>query len=539
MIATDKLFSKFLCTSYLVSALVGGLVDRECEMKIFDILSKVYLIKDEEKLNKFRALSFNEDYYGMNTLAEYERTCRMLEYAQMRGIDTSLTDEDRLILSAKRIALRSAKEILPEVENLNPDTLTDALLKGISVGNVTAMTTLAFLNETGIAIGKNHRRAVVNLNHAARWNSISANLLLAYFDTSRVSECIARILASDKGSDTQELVQYVCECYGVDTPESDVSSGLLERAFCLGAVERHVCDVTFEGIIYSSAIPVPDKKRAIESYNKGTMNLYDAIPADAATDTAMVWDKGAFSDIAIVREDEIRRIKRNLIGIKGRAKPQYKPLMLVCRDAYVLHEYKRALGRALCKNPIRMLDARHFNDYTFSQTANNVFLSEISSTHTTSTVFMIDSCHALGPVAVSMLSKYLRGDTRAEFRLLQPSLGFDLSGILPVLFSQAEPDGALSDYCDVIRLNPITAEEKGVVISDILERYLDAYGIENVTLCDAVVDILKTKSTEQIEECVDEVVKYMALEDREGEVDEEAFKLIMKDIRVTTVKFGF
>lgn len=539
MIAKDKLFSKFLGTAYLLEALVGGLISRAEDIEIFNKLAEIYLIDDVELLDRFRELSFSEDYYNMNTLEEYERACRMLEYAQVRGIDAGLTPDDKRILSAKRVALRCAKDILPEVENLNPDAVTDALLKGISVGNIIAMIGLAFLNYTGYAIGKNPRRALVNLNHAARWNSLDANLFLAYFDPSRAQECIARILASDKGSDTKELADLVSQAYGVSEAASDECSALLERAFCLGAVERNICDVTFEHIIYSGVISPSDKKMIIESYNKNTMAHYDGIPAYADATTPMTWDRGAFSDMSIKREDEIRRIKSNLVGIKGRARPHYKPLLLVCRDAFVLGEYKRALGRALGANPIRVLDARHFGDYTFSQSTSNVFISEIAISRTMSTVFMIDFVHAINPGLMPSLCKFLDAGTRAHFRILQPSVGIDLSGILPILFSQSEPDGELEQYCDVIRLAPISDAEKGCVISEILERYLDAYDIENVTLSSSVIEKLKGKSCEQIEDAIDEIVKYMALEDKSGVVDDECLTLVLKGVLKNTVKFGF
>ena len=540
MKTTNKLLVKLLSRYYLTVALGCAFLTEADRHEAFEILKRIYCRENDEQLAKYEQLSENAPYGKMMTLADYERECRIIEYSTLVGSKMELTAEDRIILAAKGEALRYKQQIVTFGANFTSDALTEQLLEASSKGNIHALGVFAFMEHYGIGIGMNKRRAERNVEKAVRWNDLDAILLGLEIYPERADMYMSKLVTVFRGDDEREILSEIAAFRGANIPDArDKNTTLMEKAFLIGAVEREKYEVKFASFIYTDVMRYEDKSRIITNYKKESAPIYDDIPTHIDMADAITVDYSALEGLKLCREGEIRKIKRNLVAAHTRRNKFYRPLLIECRDWYVLDMYKQAIIAALGDTPAVMLDASLFTGADLSETKDNVFLRSVSDSGKMATAFFIESCNALSEGGAKELSQYVRGDLRGEFRLNYPQVTIDLSPCLMVLFAEGECAEAISDMCDVVRVGAVSTEEKEAVIRDILDYKRCCYGLEKLTVTDEVMRTLAAKSTDDISDLADEFAKYVACEGCAKEIDVDVLSAVVKDMRAGSVKFGF
>ncbi|MBR2650746.1 MAG: hypothetical protein IKD45_03720 [Clostridia bacterium] len=536
----NKLLVKLLSRYYLIVALGCEFLSPEARHGAFSVLKKIYRCEGGEELDKYERLSECEPYARMMTLADYDRERRIAEYSALLGNDLCMSEEDKIILAAKGEALRYKQNIVVNGTNFTPDTLAEQLLDAASKGNIHAISALALMEHYGIGIGENRARAKRNVDKAVKWNDLDAMLLgMEIYPECReyYMKKLNTLFSAD--SDSELLAAVSAGRFETAPEETDNNTALMEKAFLTGVVERERYEVKFADYIYTDVLRGEDKSKIIANYKKETASIYDDIPTHIDMSDSISTDYSAFSDLKLVREGEIRKIKRNLVSAHTRRHKYYRPMLIECQDTYVLSMYKKAIMAALSGAAMVKLDASLLTNADLSESKDNIFLRSASDSGRMATVFLIENCHALGEAGAKELSKYIRGDMRAAFRLNYPQVRIDLSPCLFVFFAEGACGEAMEELCDVVRASPVMPEEKEAAIENILDYKRICYGLDALTLDSEVMEALKSKNTERISELCEEFAKYAACEPDITEINKDILDTVLRDLRVGTVKFGF
>jgi hypothetical protein len=321
--------------------------------------------------------------------------------------------------------------------------------------------------------------------------------------------------------------------------QTDGNTALMEKAFLTGVVEREKYEVKFAAYIYTDVLRAEDKSKIIANYKKETASIYDDIPTHIDMSDSISADYSVFSSLKLVRDGEIRKIKRNLVSAHTRRNKFYRPMLIECQDTYVLSMYKKAIMAALSGAPMVKLDASLLTNADLSETKDNIFLRSASDSGKMATVFLIENCHALGEGGAKELSKYIRGDMRAAFRLNYPQVRIDLSPCLFVFFAEGACGEAMEELCDVLRVGAVMPDEKEIAIRNILDYKRICYGLDALELDGHVMAELKSKNTEKISDLCEEFAKYAACDPDTRVINKDILDTVLRDLRVGTVKFGF
>lgn len=530
-----------LLTSFcLVKSLAAEFMTAAEEKRLIDALAGIYCISDKKELLRKIELTRAEPFKNMRTLRDYERECRLIEYSSIVGDPVALSDDDKDILAAFGAALRKKQDIFDSGMIFTADSVKERLDEAVSVGNVRAAFISALLEYHGIALGKNKEKAERNLSRAFLWNDTDAILLHLYVYPDEREATVAKLRTILTGEDGALLVQRIAEAYGItESDNTDENSALMERAFSLGTVRREVFEDKFASFIYSGLIRLQDKKKIVSGYRKETAAYYDDLPSDIDENGSVTPDLSVIDGVKLKRESEMRRIKRNLACVNTRRNKFYKPLLVISKDPYVISMYKQAVIASLACMPAVKLDASLFGHEQLSSSKENIFLRAVSDSGKASTMVIIEKVDELPEPLARELSRYIRGDMRAETRLAYPQLTFDLSACLPVLFASGEVSAELAELCDVVRAEAVVSAEKETVVSDILEYKRRSYGLKSLSVSDEVMTDLVAKSSAQVTDILDEIAKYISSDPDAGKIGRDVLDTLTREMRPKGTKFGF
>lgn len=531
--------TRLLSEYCLIESLISPFAKAGEKEALWELLSGIFCIGDKAEAAKLFSAACAEPFSDMHTLADYERECRIIEYSAAVGTPAVLDDCDRMLLAAKGEALRYRQDMVSFGTVFGEDAARDELYSAASAGNVRAGTALAILEHFGIGFAENKKRAARLLASALRWNNVEAIFTSLYICPETRPENLGRLALINDGEDGCELVGYISRHYGTAPGAAPEGSALMELAFSEGSVRRELYEHKFASYMYTSLLGKADKRRIALSYKKETAAVYDELPIAEDESDALSPVLSALDSVKLDREGEKRRIRRNLACVHTRRNKFYKPLLIICRDPYVTSMYKNAILSALSSAPAVKIDAALLHSEELANTKENIFFRAVNDTGRATAVVVVENVDELSSAGARELSRYIRGDMRAAFRLGYPQLTLDLSRALPVLFASGEVDESLVSLCDVVRASAVVELEKEAVVKDILDYKRRSYGLAALEVTDEVMKTLVAKSSAQVTDLADELAKYVSCEPDGFTVGADTFDTLMREMKPEKSRFGF
>lgn len=514
--AVRYLIEPLLTQFFLMDAICRGFIGAEEKQNMLRELARVFCVPmDGETQCYFDAAG---QFDGIVDYSTYERLCRTIEFAELSGQSVGLTAVDRVVLAQKREAMLIKAEIFKQSKNLTAEIIADTLLNKALNGNIDAMVTLSFMEYHGICICADAHNAVKRLALCAKWNNIFGNLMGIAYDGGNSAQYYDTLYTVLRNANQREIFLYLCRFTGYAEPcRKQAVARIIEKAFGLGIIKRNEYDQIFAKIAFSEIISAEDKEKLLLSKKKDAVASLSDIPFDADRSTRFSFDRSRAANIPLGREKELDQILCSLSPAIGNRTALYRTLLIAGEDEYVTGMYARALKSGFSEgNKVIEVDAGTLSDRDFAGGKENFLLRGLSETKQSHTVFFVEHCEELGQSELEELIKLLDYGYRRRFKLLEPTVSLDLSDVLLVLFA-SEMNAAIRELageCDMVRLERLSAEEKGTVIETAFRSRSKAYGIENARLDEEGKKFLAPMKAEQIMRAIDGALKKAAYEDK-------------------------
>lgn len=528
----DFLTETMLAEYFTVRALFGEfLTEKE---RLFKALSRIYFV-DEKEAERLYALAESSEAREVRSEQSYYRYLRVKEYAEMEGMPPMFGEElDELVgIKGGAFVRLEGLEILTGAVSSRSEACRK-LTQGASVGIVLCLRALGVLQCEGILFDRDEAAGRENLSKAARWNSAEGLFAALYYDKDHTAEYLGSLVYNLKKAAHPEAIAAAEAVYGVAPVSEPEACVLLEKAFGTGLLKRELYVGKYARILFTEVLGKHDKEQVLFSGNKELLAEAGDLPLKLSADKPVPLAQDALSRMPLGRTEEQEKIVKALQNADLRAHPGYRPLCLSAESDALLELYENALKEALAGAHIETLEISDLTEYDLEPTKNNIYVRSCNEDR--ANVYFLFFREEISEREYDLAKNFLLSERRAKFRLNRPGVSLDLGAVLPVVFCDKENARILRQYCEVIRLAPISRTEKAAYIRGVLRMKGEEYGVKEISIEDAAVDRLALCSPENIREILDRAVR-----DNRGEqavIDETALKAYLRTPGGHT-SFGF
>lgn len=510
---TDNRFliSKTVSTFSYITSLIGEFTSEKEINKIFGLLSEIFCVSGADGIDAVSEKLCDRLFSEMNDISSCNRAYRILELSG-KSDGEGFSSLDKEILSCKREALcrRAALNKLPR--HATAADVVTSLENAAEYGDISAISTLAFFKYHGITAGKDRACAKSLIHRGAEWNDVFSLLMGIAFDTDSRAEYLGILRTSLDGEIKASSLGVIQSVYGFTLPDCRNDNALiLAEAFAKKRIDMNRTD---EGVlrVLRCRIMTPRAKRALLlAASADSFREITAFPCNVPAKSELKADISAIDALSVSGKNGNAEIKENLASVGIRKYSAYKPLNIVCRDAYLLKKYEDAVCKAFSGCQTVKLDGMLLGGDALSYTRDNVFLNALDRTGDAGTVFIIENCDMLDAESLHSLTCFLKGAASGELRFVSPEVYLDFSGILPILFSGEKLSGESGSFFECVTVNPVRPDEKPEIIRELLSEYSVTYGMERVPgIPDSCVERLSGLSLKKIGDILNRVVRSMA-----------------------------
>lgn len=488
-----------LSNYFLVRTVLGKyLEDGE---PLFRALCKIFLIAKKD-VKKLYALAESETARAIKTELDFMQRQRIHQYTELMGmeIDADADWEEVALIKGNTILAAQGQNLLPEADASRSGVFT-RLQTAANGGIVSALRILGLLQCEGIFLPKNVEAGARTLKKAADWNDCVGTLALLYYgkgdarDTARLQPLV--------GTPFEALYDAAVAAYG-KAEEEFVESKLLAKSFNAGVFKREIYDPKCARIMYSDAIHIKDKEKAVFTLNKEQLGAISDLPLKLSPSRMVAVDGSGLEGIAIKREAEIAAVMQALKNSDLRRLSQYRPLCLRCGSKYLLNAYAKALRGNGAEVHGERIYLHELIGYDLDPTGNNVFVRSLDEDKDNRLLLFFFG--NLPEVTIEAAKGILHSARRAKFHLYSPGVTLDLSAVLPICFCDEQNAGWLQDCCEEIKLDAVSAEEMPAAIADILSYKQQLYGVGPIGFDGEIAEIFKDCDIDEAEQMIDAAV---------------------------------
>lgn len=537
----EQLLSDFLTRYYLLESVCGSLVSDDRKKEIYFTLAKLFCLHACDELNDYYAESNLPHFINIKDIAAYERFCRTLEFAEKSGQDVNITAVDRIILAQKRKAMTVKNSIFKQGMNVTAETVYNTFLDMSVHGSTDAMGILAYMEYHGICVCKDEKSAIKRMRVCARWNDLFGNLFCLEYDAENSAVYLRRLNTVLSNEVQRSAINQICTFKGVSLPEeTDPVARIIEKAFGFGTINRALYDRNFARIAFSTLISSEDKARILLNNPKEAVAAISDIPFYCKRHGFLEFDTAVCDTLPIDRSEEAAKIARNLVVAASCPDNVYMPLLVVSSDQFVSEMYRTMLKQGISGCPVAEIDVATLTDRDFFCGRENIFLRTISATKAVNTVFLVKNCELLTEEQLSALLQLLDNENKKHFKLFEPQVSFDLSGMIFVLFAGTRCDTvySLSEKCETLWAGKVSSSEKSTVIDTILEAGAKDFAFDGLVMEDNAKSYLVSYNAKQVRQIIDGVLRNAVFE-KTSLVTLEMIKKVCKERNITLCKQGF
>ncbi len=476
----EYLLEPFLARYFLLEAICGELITESRRRSMYDQLAQVFCISDQARLEELYQLSRQEPFAQISSYSAYERLCRTMEFAQRSGQALDITADDRMLLAQKREAMLAKAEIFRQEKNLTHEGVSAALLNQALNGNIHAMTVLSYMEYHGICLCQDPENALRRMRLCARWNDLAGNLMCIAYDGGKQVYYDTLYTFLRNASQRQVFHHIRTHTHYTGTLQKLPVARILEKAFGLGIVKRGIYDQVFAKVAFCQVISAEDKEKLLLNKQKEAIVSLSDIPFDLSDDIKLTFRDDCLKQLPLARPQEQKKILQNLAVAQNCPAEAYTPLLIVAQEEYLSEMYRKALKEGLEDACVVELDASTLSGQDFAPGRENVLLRGLSETKACRTVFLIEHCEALEGSRLEELMKLLDHDYRKKFKLFQPSVCLDLSGLVFVLLASERGSAVhqLSEVCDCLWAERISPQEKDTMVDSIFRSRAQLFGCQ-------------------------------------------------------------
>ncbi len=536
----EYLLEPFLIQYYLLEAICSSFLTQEAKTEMFYGLSEIFAISDKEELECYHADSNLDHYRTVTDFASYERLCRTIEFAERSGQDIEITERDRIILAQKREAMAIKSELFRTAKNMTKDTVVSAITTMAMNGNIDAMSILSYMEYNGICVCRDAISAKKRMRLCAKWNNLFSNLMGICYDDENKAEYYSILYTIMRSATQKRVFEHIKEVRSYDgSCEKNSIAKIIEKAFGLGIIKRNVYDRAFSKVAFSEIVSAEDKEKILWSKQKDMIASLSDIPF-GITRGELIFDEKCTQSLPLCRAGEIKKILQNIAVATTCSAEAYTPLMIVTSDDYIVDMYSKMLKRGFSESAVIELDAATLSGQDFTAGRENVFLRGLSETKAARTLFMIRHCEELDDAQLEELEKMLDCEYRRKFKLFAPPVSLDLSGLIFVLFGAERNRRCikLSESCDTLRAERISAEEKISVVDSVFDCRAKSFKLKDVRMEDGCREYLTGYDTKQIQQAIDGMLRSAVFE-KKNIITLADLKAICKEQNISGSKRGF
>lgn len=493
----------FLTEYYLIKSVLGKHLTEE--KKLFAALGEICLIPKREIDNLYN-LAENETARDINTVSEFYRHQRILEYGRLNGVPQKVNAEWEEAVRIKGNAIVSANDyrLVPEADATR-NVVFNRLSSAATGGNIPAMRIMGILQCEGIFFEKNRTEGLKNLIKTAEWNDrVSVLALLRYSEDKREYN-MARLRMVTQNTPFAKLCVAAAEKYKTRSDMEVREVSLLYKAFGAGVLKSDCFDSHYARILNSKALHAKDKEKAVFSPNKDLVSVIGDLPLKLSPENVRAIGTDAVELISVKREEENAAIVRALRNSDLRTVDNYRPLCICSDSRYILNMYAKAIAADNKNANVKIIEVGDLVDYDLEPTTNNVFLRGIDEDK--DNILMLFFCGQILGRKVDAVKSLLQSARRANFHLNSPNVTLDLSAVLPICFCDRENAQLLGTLCDIVRLEPVTKEELPPVVSDIVSRKSELYGVGKIEICGEIGELFRGYDIDAAEKLIDAAVR--------------------------------
>ena len=543
MMIKEYLLEPFLAQYYLLDAVCGTFMDEKAQRKMFHELAGIFCIADSDELRDYFYDSGLDHFREIQDLGAYERLCRTIEFAQKSGQNIELTDRDRLILAQKREAMSIKSELFRQVRNLTRETVYTTLLNMATNGSVDAMVTLSYMEYHGICVCKDIDGALRRMRACAKWNNLFGNLMCIAYDKENKQAYYDRLYTILRGASRKQVFDHICkETAAKRTAQKNQIAQIIESAFGLGIIKRSTFDRVFAKIAFSEMISVEDKEKILLNKQKDAIFSLSEIPFDVKWEDTLEFDESCVSELPLRREAELRKILRNITVAKKCPVEACSPLLIVASDDYVSDMYCKMLKKGFDTSRVVEIDAGTLTAQDFVGGKENVFLRGLSDTKKKRTVFMLTHCEEMEEEQLDELVKMLDCEYRRKFKLFQPPVSLDLSGLVFVLLASGRSREIvrLAENCDTVWADRIDIAEKASVVDSLFRARSISFGCPTLKIEKGCTEFLSRFDPEKVRLIVDSALRN-AIYEKNNKVTLASVKSVCEQENIAASKreFGY
>jgi len=537
-----NLVEPFLTQYYLLDAACGSHMDAEQQQRMFYELARIFCLPADEELQKLYECSNAEHFRKIRDLVSYQRFCRTVEYAQTVGQPVDITYTDRLILSQKREAMTIHEAIFGKVRNRTRELVYATAQTMARKGGLDAMLLVSFMEYHGICVAADPEGAVRRLRLGARWNSLFGNLMGIAYDAPHRQEYYDILFSSLRNAGQKPVYEHILASWnhGI-TPKRNAVARILEKAFGLGGIKRNQYDQVFARVAFSGIISAEDKEKLLLKRQSDSLEALSGIPFDVEMEDTVEFDESGIEQVPIYREKEIRKLLQNIHVAKTCPAEACMPLLVVSSDSYINDMYIKLLQSGFRESAVVELDAGTLTDVDFAGSVDaNIFLRSLSETKSARTVFMIKDCHELSPACTEELIKVLDVEYRKKYKLFQPALNLDLSGLVFVLFASRRTADVqrLAECCDTVRTGKVKENERSLVVEAMFRSRLQVFGDPAITLEPDGTKLLEGIDSNKLKKILDGALR-AALYEKRGVITASDLEALTRERVEEGTKKGF
>ena len=504
---------------------------------LFSALGKMCFLSDG-KLNELYRLIHSEEVENIATEQDFMQYQRVRQYAQLIGMQEHCSPQLDEIVNVKGsvIAKASALKIKPETE-VSQSVTYSLIAAAANAGSVPALRMLGIMQCEGVFVDKNVKAGISNLSKCACWNDIFSILaLITYCEDTREYN-ISRLNTAVKDTPYAKLYSDAVKCYGAGADDKIKEVRLLEKAFNSSVVKRETYDPKCARILYCNAMHFKDKEKIIFTGSKELLATIAELPLKLSFGKTDKLEAAVFNSLHLQREEEIRKIQGKLKGAAYRNLNSYRPLCLCSDSEYVLNMYADAILSNSGNIHVERIDVSELNDYDLEPTPNNIFMR--TADEDKDNYYLLFFCGEISERTANAVKSFLQSAKRSKFHLNSPCTTIDLSGILPICFSDKNNLKLIEQFCDVIRLADIADDELHVAIDDMLARKKKQYRLSEVSLEGAMYEAFKSFDIDSVEKILDSAVREYGVKGEKLSLTEQTLSPVIAENNSGRIGFGF
>ena len=155
---------------------------------------------------------------------------------------------------------------------------------------------------------------------------------------------------------------------------------------------------------------------------------------------------------------------------------------------------------------IEYIDVAALAEYDFEPSKNHIFIR--SCNEDMSNVYMLTFVGDIRPNVLDAVKNFLQTDKRKSFRLARPSVDIDLSPVLPVCFCDKANAKTLKQFCDMVSVAPVGADEKREILGHIIADLRVRYSGVDIEVEEAAMTALAEYSIDKAASIIEKIIRF-------------------------------